>query len=110
MRIFKNAWFQRFARKERLTDEVLIDAVRQAEKGLIDADLGGGVIKQRVARKGRGKSGGYRTIILFRRGERAFLCTDLPKATVTILRPMSWPTLKSWPRCIWRYLMNKSTP
>ncbi len=80
MRIFKNAWFQRFARKERLTDEVLVEAVRQAEKGLIDADLGRGVIKQRVARRGRGKSGGYRTIILFRRGERAFFMYGFAKS------------------------------
>ncbi len=80
MRIFKNAWFQRFARKERLTDEMLVEAVTQAEKGLIDADLGGGVIKQRVARKGRGKSGGYRTIILFRSGERAFFMYGFAKS------------------------------
>ena len=39
--------------------------------GLIDADLGGGLIKQRVARKGQGKSGGYRTILAYRSGERA---------------------------------------
>ena len=46
-------------------------SVARAEKGQVDADLGGGVIKQRIARPGRGKSGGYRTIIFFRRGERA---------------------------------------
>ncbi len=80
MRIFKNAWFQRFARKERITDDVLIDAVMQAEKGLIDADLGGGVIKQRIARKGRGKSGGYRTIIFFRSGELAFFIYGFAKS------------------------------
>lgn len=65
MRIFMNAWFERFARKQRITDAALIDAVRRAERGQIDADLGGGVIKQRVARAGQGKSGGYRTIILY---------------------------------------------
>ena len=43
----------------------------RAERGKVDADLGGGVIKQRIARPGRGKSGGYRTIIFFRRGVRA---------------------------------------
>ncbi len=81
MRIFKNAWFQRFARKERITDDVLIEAVMQAEKGLIDADLGGGVIKQRIARKGRGKSGGYRTIIFFRSGELAFFIYGFAKSS-----------------------------
>jgi hypothetical protein len=71
MRIFKNAWFDKFARKAHITDGMLVDAVRRAELGLIDADLGGGLIKQRLARPGRGKSGGYRTLVLFRSGERA---------------------------------------
>src|SRR3546814_18742904 len=53
-RILKNGWFERFARKERLTDSGLRDAVQRAESGLVDADLGGGVIKQRVARPGKG--------------------------------------------------------
>ena len=68
MRIFKSRWFQRFARRGGIADAILRDAVARAEKGQIDADLGGGVIKQRIARPGQGKSKGYRTIILFRRG------------------------------------------
>jgi hypothetical protein len=72
MRIFKNAWFTRFCRKENIPDEALQDAVWRANHGQIDADLGGGVIKQRIARAGRGKSKGYRTILLFRRDEKAF--------------------------------------
>lgn len=72
MRIFKSRWFQRFAREEGIEDAVLRDAVARAERGQIDADLGGGVIKQRIARPGQGKSKGYRTIIFFRRGDKAF--------------------------------------
>jgi hypothetical protein len=62
----------RFARKARIDDALLVEAIERAEKGLIDADLGGGVIKQRVGRPGQGRSGGYRTLIAIRRGERAF--------------------------------------
>ena len=80
MRIFRNAWFGRFARKERIADAALLDAVRRAERGQIDADLGGGVIKQRIARPGQGRSGGYRTIVLFRRGERAFFVFGFAKS------------------------------
>jgi hypothetical protein len=69
-RVYKNAWVQRFARKERIADTVLCDAVERASHGLIDADLGGGVIKQRIARPGAGRSGGYRALVFFRRGER----------------------------------------
>ena len=79
-RIFKSKWFQRFARKERTADAALREAVARAETGRIDADLGGGVIKQRIARPTKGKSGGYRTIILFRQGERAFFVYGFAKS------------------------------
>ena len=72
MRIFKSRWFQRFARKAGIADADLRQAVARAEKGQIDADLGGEVIKKRIARPGQGRSKGYRTIILFRRGAKAF--------------------------------------
>lgn len=78
-RIFKNGWFERFARKERIADAALREAVERAESGLVDADLGGGVIKQRVAREGQGKSGGYRTILLLRQGERAIFAYGFAK-------------------------------
>jgi len=93
-RIFKNGWFERFARKERILDSALRDAVERAESGLVDADLGGGVIKQRVARAGQGKSGGYRTLILFRHGDRAIFAfgfaksaqANISKADIALLR------------------------
>src|SRR5579859_1056516 len=71
MRIFKTRWLARFARHERITDDSLVEAIERAERGLIDADLGGGLIKQRVARKGRGRSGGYRMMIAYRLKDRA---------------------------------------
>ncbi|MPM69082.1 hypothetical protein SDC9_116026 [bioreactor metagenome] len=80
MRIFKNAWFERFARRQGIEDEAIVDAIQRAEHGLIDADLGGGVIKQRVARPGHGKSGGFRTVILYRTAERAFLVYGFAKS------------------------------
>ena len=80
MRIFKSRWFQRFAGKEGIADAVLREAVARAEKGQIDADLGGEVIKQRIARPGQGRSRGYRTIILFRRGARAFFVYGFAKS------------------------------
>ena len=80
MRIFRNKPFTRFARKVRIADADLCDAVSNVEKGLIDADLGGGVIKQRIARKGGGKSGGFRALILLRAGERAFFVHGFAKS------------------------------
>ncbi|WP_349626969.1 type II toxin-antitoxin system RelE/ParE family toxin [Rhodopseudomonas palustris] len=57
MRVFKTKAFARFARRERISDPRLLDAVQRAERGLIDADLGSGVIKQRIARAGEGPVG-----------------------------------------------------
>ncbi|HVB17269.1 MAG TPA: type II toxin-antitoxin system RelE/ParE family toxin [Stellaceae bacterium] len=71
MRIYKTKWFGRFTRSERITDRNLADAVGHAVRGLIDADLGGGLIKQRVARSGQGRSGGYRMLIAYRADQRA---------------------------------------
>jgi hypothetical protein len=79
VRIFKNAWFERFMRKQNIRDSALRDAIQRAEQGLIDADLGGGVVKQRVARPGQGRSGGYRTLILYRRAHRAFFVYGFAK-------------------------------
>ncbi|MCU0836901.1 MAG: type II toxin-antitoxin system RelE/ParE family toxin [Chromatiaceae bacterium] len=79
MRIFKNAWFERFMRKQNIRDAALRDAIQRAEQGLIDADLGGGVVKQRVARPGQGRSGGYRTLILYRQAHRAFFVYGFAK-------------------------------
>lgn len=86
MRVFKNAWFERFARKEKISAESLLDAVERAEKGLIDADLGGGVIKQRIARPGAGKSGGYRSIVIYREGKKAFFVYGFPKSNLGNIR------------------------
>jgi len=80
MRVFKAKPFMRFANREGIVDEKLCEVVRNAERGLIDADLGGGVIKQRLARKGQGKSGGFRIILLFRRGSMAFFVYGFAKS------------------------------
>lgn len=79
MRIFKNKWFSKFARKEGIGDQKLIQAGREVEAGNIDANYGGGVIKQRIGRPQEGKSGGYRTIILFRKGDKAFFVYGFAK-------------------------------
>ena len=68
------------SRPRRSPDAALCEAVRPAGEGLIDADLGGGVIKQRIARKGGGRSGGFRAIVLFRRGALAFFVYGFAKS------------------------------
>ena len=86
MRVFKNAWFGRFARKEKISAAALWDAVERVERGQVDADLGGGVIKQRIARPGEGRSKGYRSIVLLLKGERAFFVFGFPKSDLGNIR------------------------
>ena len=69
----------RFAKSAGIGDAMLCEAIRDAERGLIGADLGGGVIKQRMARPGQGKSGGFRTLIIFRAGARALFVHGFAK-------------------------------
>jgi hypothetical protein len=71
VRIFKTKWFMRYARHEGIGDHSLRSAIDRAERGSVDADLGGGLIKQRSARAGQGRSRGYRFLIAYRAGERA---------------------------------------
>jgi hypothetical protein len=73
VRVFKVSRFSRTAEKEGITDNELWDIVNNTlETGQADANLGGDVYKARIARKGEGKSGGYRSIVFFRSGERTF--------------------------------------
>jgi len=84
-RIFQNKPFKRFADKEGLKNDDLQKAINDAENGLIDADLGGGLIKQRIACHNKGKSNGYRTLIVFKKDNKAFLYMALLKTIKRIL-------------------------
>jgi hypothetical protein len=71
MKIYKTKWFHRWAAREGLAEAALRKAVAEIEQGLADA-LGGYVYKKRVALPGRGKRGGARTLVAFRRGQATF--------------------------------------
>ena len=85
MRVFKNSRFHKFARKEKISDAMLCEAVERAERGQIDADLGAGLIKHRVARPGAGKSGGFRTLVFFRAETRAVFAFGFAKSDMANL-------------------------
>jgi hypothetical protein len=80
MRVYQTKGFARFARKAGLTSEQLLGAAAEVANGACDADLGGGVFKQRVARPGGGKSGGFRTILLCQAGRLAFFVHGFAKS------------------------------
>lgn len=78
-RVFKTRYFSRWMRKTELSDPALCTAVVEMERGLIDADLGGGIVKKRVALPGRGKSGGARTLVATNKGNRWFFVFGFEK-------------------------------
>lgn len=80
MSVYKTNAFARFARKAGLTDAQLSAAAALVVDGGFDADLGGGVYKQRVARAGAGKSGGFRTLLAFRAGRSCFFVYGFAKS------------------------------
>ena len=78
-RVFKTRHFKRWMRKTELTDAVLCAAVLEMTEGLIDAELGSGVVKKRIGMAGRGKRGGARTLIATNKGSRWFFVYGFEK-------------------------------
>jgi hypothetical protein len=87
--IFKTKWLFRYARRQRIEDASWKEAIERADRGLIDADLGGGIIKQRVARARQGRSGGHRSWSLIGRAAAPCSSTRSPKTSATTSTPTS---------------------
>ena len=71
-RVFRTRTFSRWSRRLGLSDDALCEAIEEMARGLIDADLGGHVVKKRVAIPGQGKRGGARTLVATRLADRWF--------------------------------------
>jgi hypothetical protein len=80
MRVFKTKVFNRWAKREGLADPSLCEAISEMLQGLVDARLGGGVVKKRVARAGEGKRGSYRTILATNLRDRWFFMFGFAKS------------------------------
>jgi hypothetical protein len=94
MSVYKTREFSRFARKAGLGGEKLLEAAKSVATGQWDANLGGGVFKQRIAREGGGKSGGFRTIILFKVGGHSFFVHGFAKNEKANITPKELKALK----------------
>ncbi len=78
-RVFKTRYFSRWFRKIGLSDVALCHVVKEMEQGLIDANLGRGVVKKRLALPGRGKRGGARTLVATNKDDRWFFLFGFEK-------------------------------
>ena len=79
IRVFKTRHFSRWMRKTELTDHALCAAVVEMAQGLIDANLGGGVVKKRIGLASRGKRGGARTLVATNKGNKWFFVYGFEK-------------------------------
>lgn len=93
--MFKARYFSRWLRKSGLRQEALCLAVSEMEKGLIDADLGGGVVKKRIPLPGRGKSGGARTLLATNKGSLWFFVFGFEKNERANVSPRELEALKA---------------
>jgi len=92
--IYKTRHFSRWARKAALSDEALRQAVAEIRQGLVDADLGGGLIKKRVALPGHGKRGSARTLLATNRGDRWIFIFGFEKNERANITPNELEALK----------------
>lgn len=79
IRLFKTRHFEQWMKKTELSDTLLRQSIQEIENGLIDADLGGGIVKKRIALPHRGKSGSIRTIIATNKNDRWFFLLGYEK-------------------------------
>ncbi|MBF0506175.1 MAG: type II toxin-antitoxin system RelE/ParE family toxin [Nitrospirae bacterium] len=93
-RIYKTKWFIRYCRRERIADNSLCEAIKRAERGIVDADLGSGIIKQRIPRSGQGRSGGYRVLIAYRTADLAVFLYGFAKNESENIKDDELTTLK----------------
>ncbi len=103
MRIFKNKAFSKWARKENLDDESLRLSVNEMDNGLIDADLGGHVYKKRIAIADRGKSGGVRTLLVYKAGTTAYFIYGFAKNARANIKDNELKGLKTYAEILLNY-------
>jgi hypothetical protein len=77
--VYLSKAFTRMARREGLTDVHICQAMAEMNTGLIDANLGAGLFKKRIAMPGQGKRGSWRALLGFQAGKKAFFLYLFPK-------------------------------
>lgn len=95
MHQLKTRTFQRWQKKSRVSDVALLVALAEMQAGLIDADLGGGVVKKRIASNGRGKSAGSRTLVATNKGTHWFFIYGFDKNQRSNITPTELEALQS---------------
>ena len=97
--VYKNKEFHKWAKKEDLNDAQLLKALDEIERGLVEADLGGNIFKKRVS-LGQGKRGGARTLLAYRKGDKAFFIYGFAKNARTNIKDIELKSLKVYAKLL----------
>jgi len=92
--ILKTRYFTKWARKIGLNNSLLEKAVLEIQSGLLDANLGGGIVKKRIALPGRGKSSSTRTLLATNLRNRWFFVFGFEKNEIENISEKELTTLK----------------
>ena len=107
MDIFKTKAFDKWAKKERLKNTELIQAINEIEKGLVDADLGSGIYKKRISQNNRGKSACARSFIAYKAAQKAFFLYGFPKNARSNITEKETQALKRMAKEVLNYSHNQ---
>lgn len=105
MRIFKYKKFKKWAEEESISDQILLNAVEEMERGLFEANLGNGLYKKRIARQNQGKSSGYRVLLAFKQNNHFFFLHGFAKNKLTNIKENE----KTIYRDLAKYLLSLET-
>lgn len=106
MKIFKTRYFSKWAKKRDLKDALLLQIAQDISNGIFEANLGGGVLKKRIATEGRGKRASVRSIIIYKRENHCFFVYGFLKNEKTNITPNEEAAFK----ILARELLNLSEP
>ncbi len=100
--VYKNKEFHKWAKKEGLNDAQLLKALDEMERGLVEADLGGNIFKKRVS-LGQGKRGGARTLLAYRKSDKAFFIYGFAKNARANIKEIELKSLKIYAKLLLSY-------
>ncbi|MBA2648053.1 MAG: type II toxin-antitoxin system RelE/ParE family toxin [Legionella sp.] len=107
MKTIKTKLFAKWANKNDVSDKSLLEAAKEIAADNYEANYGSGVIKKRIANKGRGKSGSVRTIVAFKSGKDCFFIYGFEKSVKSTISPNEEKALKVVAASLYAYSGNE---
>ena len=92
--------FAKWASKQKIPENELATALSEVQNGIFDANLGGHIYKKRIRFEGQGKSGSGRTIICYKKSDRAIFIHGFAKNDKDTLSSRELQTFKEFAKIL----------